>query len=154
MSATLAQKDPDVIATYSIDWEDELVAEADRDQVFSVSDIARPNLATGFYLQCTTAGRTGDHYPTWPRADGETVWDGSVLWTTRHPNSVSVPSVSSATWSVPTGIVQDSISNVGFVSSITLSGGTDGVDYELTCRMTPSSGPVVEQSIIVPVRHQ
>jgi hypothetical protein len=40
------------------------------------------------------------------------------------------------------------------LTHIVLSGGTDGVDYEVLCRMTPTSGNVKEKTITVKVRAQ
>lgn len=151
---TLDPKDPDVPATYSIDWRRELIGEALRQTEFVSGAVVRPQRGTGFYYECTTAGLTGRQYPTWPRAGGEVVRDGSVEWTARHPDDASVPTVSSAVWTVPDGITKDSQSETDTHTHITLSGGTDGEDYELTCRMTPSSGNAVDQSVTIEVRSQ
>jgi hypothetical protein len=151
---TLDPKDPDVPATYSIDFHDAVVREARRDYDFTAAQFVRPQRGTGFYYECTTAGRTKGQYPEWPRAAGQTVTDGSVVWTARHPSSSSIPSITSVVWTVPSGLTKDSQSEVGRVAFVTLSGGTDGVDYEILARMTPSSGNVVEQTITVPVRAQ
>jgi hypothetical protein len=104
----LAPKDPDAPATYSIDFHDEVVREAKRDCDFISAQFVRPQRGTGFYYECTTAGRTSAHYPTWPRAAAETVNDGSAVWTARHPTGSSIPTIASVTWTVPTGIVKDS----------------------------------------------
>jgi hypothetical protein len=154
VSNDLAPKDPDVPAVYEIDWQDELVIEADRSRTFSTGDVVRAQRDTGWYYECTTAGRTSAHYPQWPREAEVTVTDGSVTWTARHPDDASVPSVSSADWTVPAGLTLDSQQEQGMVTYITLSGGTDGVDYDVLCSMTPSSGNVIEQTIVVKVRAQ
>jgi hypothetical protein len=151
---TLDPKDPDVEATYSIDWSRELVTEAKRDQDFTLGAFARPHLGTGFYYEATTAGRTAARYPRWPRSAGETVNDGSVVWTARAPSAATLPSVASATWTVPDGITLESQSEDGFFTHVTLSGGTDGESYELTCRMTDSNGVIREQSITIEVESQ
>ena len=151
---SLAPKDPDAPATYSIDFHDSVVREAKRDYDFSSGQYVRPQRGTGFYYECTTAGRTSAHYPTWPRAATETVNDGSVVWTARHPTGSSIPTITSAVWTPPIGLTVDSQSEVGLVAFVTLSGGTDGVDYEVLCRMTPSTGDIIEQTITVPVRAQ
>ena len=122
--------------------------------LFRSAQFVRPQRGTGFYYECTTAGRTSAHYPTWPRAAAETVTDGSVVWTARHPTGSSIPTITSAVWTVPTGLTLDAQSEIGLVAFITVSGGTDGVDYDVLCRMTPSSGNVVEQTITIPVRAQ
>jgi hypothetical protein len=151
----LDAKDPDVAATYTIDWHDELVIEAFREYSFAAGVFVQAQRDTGWYYECTTAGRTARNYPQqWPRAAGETVNDGSVVWTARHPSSSTVPLVSSATWTVPAGLTLDSQSESGALTSIVVSGGTDGVDYDVLCRMTPTSGSIAEKTITIPVRAQ
>jgi hypothetical protein len=152
---SLDPKDPNVSATYSIDWHDELITPAYREWAFALASFVQAQRDTGFYYECTTAGRTSRNYPTeWPREAGETVTDGSVVWTCRHPSSSTVPAVSSCVWTPDSGLTVDSQSESGTVSSVVLSGGTDGVDYEVLCRMTPTIGSVTEKTIIVPVRAQ
>lgn len=153
MSA-LEQKDPDVAKTYSIDWFKELVTPAPRSTAVALGAIVRtPLVDTGLLYECTVAGRTQERYPWhWPALAGETLRDGSVVWTARHPSDVSASAVSSAVWTVPTGITLDSQAEDGFFTHATLSGGTDGEDYDLVCRMTPSVGDVAERTITVRVR--
>lgn len=152
MTTTLDDMDPDVGATYSIEWIDELVAEARRDAAVGDGVIVQPQRGTGFLYECTTPGRTSAYYPVWPRAEGETVSDGSVVWTARHPDDAATALVGSATWTVPAALTLVSQSESGFITSITLTGGEDGVDYELTCRMTPTVGTPIDQTIVIPVR--
>lgn len=156
MSTTLAAKDPDEAKEYSIDWRNELVQAATRSTDVTLGQFLRyPNIDTGFYYEVTTAGRLAQHFPArLPRAAAQTVADGSAVLTAMHPDDATLLSVSSAVWTVPTGITLDSQVESGFLTNITLSGGTDGVDYELTCRMTPSSGEEIEQTITIPVRAQ
>lgn len=152
---TLAAKDPDVAEQYTIDWQDRLILQPLREMAFAASAVVQAQDDTGFYYECTTAGRTGRNYPNaWPRADGETITDGSLVWTARHPSSASVPSVASAVWTVPSGITKDAQSELGALTHIVLSGGTDGVDYDILCRMTPTVGNIVEQTITIQVRAQ
>jgi len=151
----LDAKDPDVPATYSIDWHDQLITPAFREYNFETGNFVQAQPDTGWYLECTTAGRTARHYPTrWPRAAGQTVQDGSVVWTCRHPSTSNVPTVQSATWTVPDGLTLDSQSETDSVTNIVLSGGIDGLDYDVLCRMTPSVGSVIEKTITVRVRAQ
>lgn len=152
---TLDPKDPDVSATYSIDWHDELITEAWRRYDFAVGAVVYYPRDEGWYFEVTTAGRTGTHYPhQLPRAAGQTVNDGSAVLTCRHPSTPTVPQVSSASWTVPSGITQDSSSVDGTLTHIVLSGGTDGMDYDILCRMTPTIGSVKEKTITVQVRSQ
>lgn len=152
---TLAPKDPEAPATYSIDFHNEVIREARRDYDFSAGQVVRPQFGTGFYYECQTAGRTAAHYPNrWPRAEGQTVQDGSVVWVAREPSDSGLPSISDADWTLPDGLTLDSQSQVGLVAFVTVSGGVDGVDYDVLCRMTPSAGNIIEQTITIPVRSQ
>ena len=50
---------------------------------FSVGDIRRPsaNQGTGLFYRCSTAGTSGSSEPSFPNGVGETVTDGSCVWT-------------------------------------------------------------------------
>lgn len=155
MSTTVGEKDPDVSAEYFIDFHDALVQEAERRAYFDDGIYLYFPRDTGFYYEVTTAGRLGAHYPhQLPRTAGETVSDGSAVLTCRHPDDVTLAEPSSVTWTVPSGITNASQRISGMRAYITLSGGTDGVDYDILCRMTPTTGNVIEKTITVPVRSQ
>ena len=47
----------------------------------SLGAVYKPTSSNGRYYQCTTAGTTGGSQPTWPTTTGNTVTDGSVVWT-------------------------------------------------------------------------
>lgn len=150
---TLDAKDPDTDAQYAIDWYDQLVLIAEREAAYDEGEIVQFDPDSGWVYECTTPGRTGSRSPrTPPRADGLTLVDGSVVWTCRHPSDVTVPVVGSAEWNVPDGISLVNQSELGAVTSVLLTGGTDGEDYDITCRMTPTIGEALEQTITIPVR--
>ena len=50
---------------------------------FSVGDIrsATTDEGTGLFFRCTTAGTTGSTEPGWPNLIGDTVTDGTCVWT-------------------------------------------------------------------------
>ena len=50
---------------------------------FSVGDIRRPSTdqGTGLFFRCTTAGTSGTTEPTWRNFVGDTVDDGTCVWT-------------------------------------------------------------------------
>src|SRR5512139_1881613 len=71
--------------------------------------------------------------------------------------------IDTVTWTVPTGITEvthnqnaTTIHGVSYgintVATIWLSGGTDGVDYELNCRITTSDNRTLDKAITIPVR--
>lgn len=151
----LAPKDPDVPAVYSLDFHDEIVLEALPRTLYMAAQILFFAQDTGYYYEVTTAGKTGLSYPrNLPRSSGQTVRYGSCVLTARHPSEVSLASIGSALWIVPTGIVSAVESTSGTIASIKLTGGTDGEDYEITCRMTPSVGDPIDKTITVEVRAQ
>lgn len=155
MSTTLDAKDPDVPATYTIDWHDRLVSELARNTGYPLNAVVRPPLSTGWYYRCTVAGRSAAHRPSrMPRISGEVLQDGSATFVAVHPDDAAVPTVLSASWTVPSGLELDSEEKDSTTTSATFLGGTDGQDYSVTCRMSPSAGKPVEQTIVVPVRSQ
>lgn len=159
MSDELESKDPDVPKTYTIDWTDLLILAAPREKWFDVGEIQRASAASedGWYFECTVAGKTSRSYPetlgkAWPRAEGETLTDGSAIFVCKHPDNAVLPTVSAALWTVPSGLTLDSQIEEGQTSSLTVSGGEDGQDYDVLCRMTPTAGNVLEQTITIRVR--
>lgn len=152
---SLDAKDPDVAAEYWVDFFEEIVQEAERSAEFDAGVILYYPQDPAWLFEVTTAGRLSRFYPqALPREAAQTLVDGSAVLTCRHPGTVTIPEVSSVTWTVPSGITKDSQREVGTRAYITLSGGTDGVDYDVLCRMTPTAGAVVEQTITIPVRAQ
>jgi len=150
---TLAAKDPDIAKTYTFDWRERVVGEVARSIDYAADAIALPQRDTGFFLECTVAGRTASYYPSWPRQKDQMVRDGSVVWTTRHPDDVTIPSVSTAVWTVPAALTVDSQDETGTITEVTISGGVDGVVYEISVRMTPSAGDAVDRTFLLPVSH-
>lgn len=152
----LAEKDPDVSAEYGIDFHDEIVRQAARNERLSVADVVfYPSADPGWYFEVTTAGKTAKNIPpSIPRESGETLTDGSVELVCRHPSEVTIPTVSSAAWTLPTALTNVSQRTGATSAFVTVSGGVDGADYDLVCRMTPSVGNVLEQTITIPVRSQ
>lgn len=154
MSILVREKDPDTPATYEIDLFQAFVPEALRSREFLVDQLVRAQRDTGFYYRCTQAGRTARNYPTWPRAASETVLDGSVEWTTVHPDDATPPEVDTVVWEVPAALTLDSQSHDDHVARATFSGGTDGEDYDVTARITPTAGEPRDVTITIPVRSQ
>lgn len=50
---------------------------------YALNDAARPTVRNGFVYQVTTAGTSAASEPTWPTTAGNTVTDGTVVWTCR-----------------------------------------------------------------------
>lgn len=151
----LDAKDPDEPTEYGIDFHDELVTEALPRTNYALNEVLFFAQDTGFYYVVTTAGRTSRNYPErLPRDSGETVDFGSCVLTCKLPSEVSLASISSAAWDVPSGITNASQRTSGLSAFITLTGGEDGADYDITCTLTPSVGNPIDKTITVQVRSQ
>jgi len=50
---------------------------------YSLGDVVRPTTRNGYVYECTTAGTSDAAEPTWPTTVGNTVTDGTVVWTCR-----------------------------------------------------------------------
>lgn len=148
-------KDPDVDTEYAIDARRLAYQEMRRSWPYAITQIVKAPRHTGFYYEATTAGETKQNWPDFPRAEAETVTDGSVVWTARHPSSSDLPTISSVTWTVsPSGLTVDSERIDGGIVYPTVADGTDGVDYEITAHITWSTAQVDEVTVTVPVRSQ
>lgn len=154
MTSTLT-KDPDRDTRYEIDARRLVYGEMRRDRPYTAGSIVKAPRHTGYYYECTEAGETKHHWPDLPRADEETVQDGSVEWTARHPSSASLPAVSSVSWAVdPTGLTVPSHDIEGGLIFPTFSGGTAGESYEVTATITWSTGQVDDLTLTLEVEQQ
>ena len=155
MSTVLPAKDPDVARTYTIGLRPLFVLEAKRSWGFQLGEFAKPHRFEGFYLECTKAGETSSSYPrSYPRRANETIVDGSLEWTSRHPDDAALPDIQSLVWSLPAALTLDSQSEAGDLATVTISGGLNGLDYEVTARVTPTAGDTEDVTFTVPVRQQ
>lgn len=62
--------------------------------------------------------------------------------------------ISTSTWIADTGITVDSSSKTDTVTTVWLSGGTDGQNYRVTNRIVTSLGKTDDRSLIIQVRQQ
>lgn len=96
------------------------------------------------------------------------VWcskDGTNDGTTSDTGELQSATISTSTWTAPSGITEDSsntaaitIAGVSYgintVSAIVLSGGTAGNVYELLCRITTSDSRTLDKTICIRVKNQ
>jgi hypothetical protein len=98
------------------------------------------------------------------RKDPNAILDYSLMWTDRLESGVTI---ASAAWTIPAGLTQVSssvnggpitfrerIHPAGTVTTVRLSGGSDGTRYRCVCRATLSTGEIDDQSIFVEVREK
>ena len=83
-----------------------------------------------------------------PPKDPDAVKDYSIDWSAW----LGSDTISTSEWTVPSGITKDSDSNTTTVTTIWLSGGTAGTDYELVNRIVTAAGRTEDKTVIVRVR--
>lgn len=66
----------------------------------------------------------------------------------------SADQIASSTWTIPSGITQDSSSNTAQSATVWLSGGTNGQSYECKNRITTTGGRTLERSIRIRVKQR
>jgi len=90
--------------------------------------------------------------------------DGTNTGAAGDDGELQGATISTVTWTVPTGITKDSSNQaavtikgivyaINTVCTIWLSGGTDGANYDLLCHITTSDARTLEQTITIPVRN-
>ncbi len=152
---TTFEKDPDTDVVYTLDMRQLAYGEMQRSWPVATGTFARAPRHTGFYYECTTAGETKAHWPVLPSSDGQTVTDGSVVWTARHPSSSTLPTISSVTWEVDDAALSvDSETIDSGIVSPSISGGVAGTTYLVTAHVTWSTGQVDDFSFNVEVTEQ
>lgn len=62
--------------------------------------------------------------------------------------------ISTSTWTVPTGMTQDSSSNTTTIATVWLSGGTVGITYRLINKIVTSQSRTEERSIDIVVENR
>lgn len=73
----------------------------------------------------------------------------AIDWTTY----IGSDTINSASWTAPTGLaIVGSPSLAANVATAIVSGGQEGCDYALTCRITMASGATEDGTVLVQVR--
>jgi hypothetical protein len=85
---------------------------------------------------------------SWSTKDPNDVDSFGINWATRLDGDL----ISTSDWIVPTGLTEDSASNTTTTTTIWLSSGTDGDDYEITNRITTTGGRTLDQTVKLKVR--
>ena len=84
----------------------------------------------------------------WDDKDPNEVLDYQIDWATRLDGDV----IANSDWTVPSGLVEGSSSNTTSTTTVWLSGGTDGDDYEVQNRITTTGGRTMDQTVKLRVR--
>ncbi len=103
----------------------------------------RPTARNGCCYQCTTGGTTGATEPTWPTTPGNTVTDGTVVWTCRTSYALANTSLTSADFTKANGPVPAYTawvaSTVTALGAMTVPTAANGYCYEATTAGTTGS---------------
>lgn len=84
----------------------------------------------------------------WDDKDPNEVLDYQIDWTDRLAGDV----IATSTWTVPDGLTEGSTSNTTSTTTVWLSDGTDGEDYEILNRITTTGGRTMDQTVKLRVR--
>lgn len=153
-------KHPDATLDYAVDFEEECARTWSRLTDFVAGERIRVftgGKSVGFEFEPTTPGRSGLRFPYLPSVIGDTVADGSVVWTCRAISSASLLRTISGT---PTWEIADDDGDVtisgetvsGFKGIANLAGGEDEEDYVITVTASTSDSLVIPKTVILPVR--
>ena len=135
------EQHPGETLDYSVEFKAHCTRYREPNTDYQTNAVVQPRKATGLQYRAAGSGRTGSNEPRWPTTEGQAVTDGAVVWTAEDVSSESLArSLSSASWSVATGLTVGSPSTSGTKSTVLISGGTDGQDYDVTCTGTCSDG--------------
>jgi hypothetical protein len=151
-------KHPDATLDYAVDFEEQCARLWARLTDFGAGERIRifsGGKSVGFEFEPTTPGRSGTRTPLFPAVVGETVPDGSIVWTCRALSSASLLRTISGTptWEVDDDAVTASGETVSGLKAIAnLAGGDDGEDYTVTVTATTSDGLIIPKTVILPVR--
>jgi hypothetical protein len=85
----------------------------------------------------------------WPAKHPADVLDYAVDWT--KPLEELADTIATATWSVPSGLVEGAAGGAGAVRTLWLSGGTAGISYTLTHTITTAGGRTLARTILLDV---
>ena len=82
--------------------------------------------------------------------DPNAVLDYQLDWTPW----LATDTITASVWTLPSGLTQQSASNTTTTATIWLSGGTAGVKYPVTNRVTTAGGRVDDRTITISVKER
>lgn len=102
----------------------------------------------------TATGFQSDAEGPWIAKDPNAVLDYGVDWGVAFNSWLAGETIASVAWTVPAGLTLTSQSNSDTVAKVRLSGGTVGVTYAITCRITTNTGQIEDRSFRIIVRER
>lgn len=139
------------------DWHDVLANQPARSKEYGSGAKVRlrrrhPRFS-GVQFSCSTPGVSGVDEPRWPKNVGETVVDGTCVWTAEAMSSNSMrTTVSSHELEEPEGVDCGDVTVENFVYRTFVGGGIDGQDYTLVHKIVCADGGTLELAGRLPVR--
>jgi hypothetical protein len=143
------------VEIYAIDWDGWLSNFWERGEIVSPGQVIRPTSPNGFQFKTTLGGQAGNSEPVWPNIIGQTVTDGSVVWTAQAIDTTSLfATVVSVAWQVPPGITVTAQSTLGqlVIAEIDASAATAGTNYPINVSTKMSDGETKVGQIVLKVR--
>lgn len=86
--------------------------------------------------------------------DPEAVLDYAIDWDVTGDSWLSGDTISSVTWTVPTGLTKGSESNTTTTATVWLSGGTAGSIYSISCKIVTAGGRTDERTFKLKVEER
>jgi hypothetical protein len=114
---------------------------------YALNTYVRPTVLNGLEYKVTTAGQSAEREPKWPTTVGETVQDGSVVWTAQTFADNASDSISSQTVTTDAGLTISGIAQTGTRVSAKVAAGTGR--HVVVCQVTTASGEVLELEVAV-----
>ena len=102
----------------------------------------------------TARGFQYDAAGPWIEKDPNAVLDYAADWDVPFDSWLNGQTIASVAWTVPAGLTKGAESNTTTVAQVRLSGGTVGVTYTVTCRITTNTGQIEDRSFRVVVRER
>lgn len=147
------EQDPSESFPYRADFFGECAKFRESNKDYAINIAVVPYSGTGFQYRVTTAGRTGVKEPRWPEVAGQTVKDGSIVLACELPTADSLErTLSSAVWTADTGLTLSGKVDASTDSTINISGGTDGQDYQVVCVGTLTGSKIAVASFTIQIR--
>lgn len=139
---------------FEVDFETALTRWHEPGRTYAAAVRVRVPARPGFEYEATSAGQTGKAPPIFPTTIGQTVSDGSVVWTCRAVTTSSLSTtLATATWNVlDAGVTASGQAVSGQKATAFLQGGVDGNDYRVQVTGNMQNGAIMNRLCILPVR--
>ena len=111
---------------------------------YSLGDVVRPTTRNGFNYECTTAGTSDASEPSWPTTPGNTVNDGTAVWTCRTARQLADATMGGADFTHADGDTSGRKTTVGQKAGVKISR-----DFLETHYLARGNVPVLVQALVM-----